>query len=146
MAALRVGEPIRRPRLMVLAALLIAAGGCDGSGPPQVPELFGTWEWVGTRGGIAGDARTPRADDPRITVRFSPGGTAEFRRDGDVSREQRYRLSSEVTIFGPDPLPVLYFDDEELGRVVRIADSGASLTLSDNVYDGFSLKYRRVEE
>jgi hypothetical protein len=67
-------------------------------------------------------------------------------RDGEVAREQRYRLSSEVTIFGPEPLPVLYFDDEDMGRVVRIEDSGTALTLSDNVHDGFALQYRRVTE
>lgn len=40
----------------------------------------------------------------------------------------------------------LCFDDEELGRVVQIDAAGTTLTLSDNVYDGFSLEYRRVEE
>jgi hypothetical protein len=51
-----------------------------------------------------------------------------------------------MTIVGPEELPVLYFDGEELGRVVRIDANGARLTLSDNVYDGLSLEYRRVRE
>ncbi len=130
---------------MVLCIPILAALACGGGSDP-VPELFGTWEWVGTSGGITGDSRTPQPDDPVITVRFAPDGTAAFSRDGEVAREQRYRLSSEVTIFGPEPLPVLYFDDEDMGRVVRIEDSGTALTLSDNVYDGFSLEYRRVVE
>jgi len=133
------------PALAVLSVFVLSLSACgDGSDP--VPGLFGTWEWVGTSGGIAGDSRSPRPEDPRITVRFDPGGTAVFRRDGEVAREQRYRLSSEVTIFGSEELPVLYFDDEDLGRVVRMEDSGTTLTLSDNVYDGFSLHYRRVTE
>ena len=129
-----------------LTVLLVATAGCDRNGRPLVPELFGTWEWTGTSGGIEGDSRSPQPDDPRITVRFGPEGKARFMSDGSVAREQSYRLSSEATIFGPDELPVLYFDDDELGRVVRIDDAGTTLSLSDNVYDGFSLHYRRVEE
>ena len=133
------------PAFAALLVFILSLSACGGGSDP-VPELFGTWEWVGTSGGITGDSRTPRPDDPAITVRFHPGGTAVFSRDGEVAREQRFRLSSEVTIFGPEALPVLYFDDEDLGRVVRIEDSGTILTLSDNVYDGFSLQYRRVTE
>jgi hypothetical protein len=117
---------------------------CDGGAAPAVPELIGTWEWVGTSGGIAGDSRLPGPDDPRVTVEFSTDGTATFRRDGEVAREQRYRLASEGTIFASEDQPVLYFDAEDLGRVVRIDETGRTLTLSDNVYDGFSLDYRRV--
>jgi hypothetical protein len=135
---------LRRPALTALSIPILAALACGGSDP--VPELFGTWEWVGTSGGITGDSRPPQPDDPVIKVRFAPDGTAAFSRDGEVAREQRYRLSSEVTIFGPEPLPVLYFDDEDMGRVVRIEDSGTALTLSDNVHDGFALQYRRVTE
>ena len=136
---------LRRSALTVLSIPILVALACGGGSDP-VPELFGTWEWVGTSGGITGDSRTPRPEDPVITVRFASGGTAVFSRDGEVAREQRYRLSSEVTIFGPEALPVLYFDDEDVGRVVRIEDSGTTLTLSDNVYDGFMLEYRRVTE
>lgn len=73
-------------------------------------------------------------------------GAAVFSRDGEVAREQRYHVSTEATIFGPEALPVLYFDDEDMGRVLRIEDSGSTLTVSDNVYDGFSLHYRRIGE
>ena len=142
---MRTRGALRRPAPTVLSVLLLAALACGGGSDP-VPELFGTWEWVGTSGGIGGDSRTPRPDDPAITVRFAPDGTAVFSREGEVAREQRYRLTSEATIFGPEALPVLYFDDEGVGRVLRIEDSGLSLTLSDNVYDGFSLHYRRVAE
>lgn len=97
---------LRRPALTVLPIFMLAALACGGGSDP-VPELFGTWEWVGTSGEITGDSRTPHPDDPAITVRFAPGGTAVFSRDGEVARE---------------------------------------LTLSDNVYDGFALQYRRVTE
>jgi len=130
----------------ILAAVLLSLSGCEADESARVPDLFGTWEWVGTSGGIASDSRAPQPEDPRITVRFDLSGVAEFRSDGEVAREQSYRLASEVTIFSPEALPVLYFDDEDMGRVVRIEDSGATLVLSDNVYDGFSLQYRRVEE
>lgn len=136
---------LRRPAPAVLSILLMAATACGGGSDP-VPELFGTWEWVGTSGGVGGDSRAPRPDDPTITVCFAPDGTAAFSRDGEVAREQRYRVSTEATIFGPEALPVLYFDDEDMGRVLRIEDSGSTLTLSDNVYDGFSLHYRRTAE
>ncbi|MEK6254487.1 MAG: hypothetical protein N2B05_07335 [Gemmatimonadales bacterium] len=145
MVAVKTHGALPPPALAVLLVFILSLSACGGGSDP-VPELFGTWEWVGTSGGITGDSRTPRPDDPAVTVRFDPGGTAVFSRDGEVAREQRYRLSSEVTIFGPEELPVLYFDDEDLGRVVRIEDSATTLTLSDNVYDGFSLQYGRVTE
>ena len=143
---MRTRGVLRRRAATVLSVLLLAALACGGGSDP-VPELFGTWEWAGsTSGGISGDSRTPRPGDPAITVRFAPDGTAVFSRDGEVARKQRYRVMREATIFGPEALPVLYFDDEEMGRVLRIEDSGSTLTLSDNVYDGFSLHYRRVAE
>ena len=145
MVAVKTHGALPPPALAVLLVFILSLSACGGGSDPA-PELFGTWEWVGTSGGITGDSRTPRPADPAITVRFDPGGTAVFSRDGEVAREQRYRLSSEVTIFGPEELPVLYFDDEDLGRVVRIEDSATTLTLSDNVYDGFSLQYGRVTE
>lgn len=145
MVAVKTRGALRRSAHTFLSIFIFAALACGGASEP-VPELFGTWEWVGTSGGITGDSRTPQPEDPVITVRFARGGTAVFSRDGEVAREQRYRLSSEVTIFGPEALPVLYLDDEDMGRVVRIEDSGTTLTLSDNVYDGFSLHYRRVAE
>ena len=129
-----------------LVVLLVSACGSQGSAASAQPKLIGTWEWAGTSGGVGGETRLPGPEEPRITVRFEPDGKAIFRRDGEVAREQRYRVSSEVTILGPPELPVLYFDDEELGRVVWIDESGDTLTLSDNVYDGFSLEYRRVGE
>lgn len=129
-----------------LAVLLVS--GCDAQeeATSAPPTLVGTWEWAGTSGGIGGESRVPGQGDARITVQFRADGTAVFHRDGEVSREQRYRISSEVTILGPGELPVLYFDDEELGRVVGLHESGQTLTLSDNVYDGFSLEYRRVRQ
>lgn len=145
MVAVRAHGRLPRPAPAVLSILLLAAWACGGGSDP-VPELFGTWEWVGTSGGIGGDSRAPRPDDPTITVRFAPDGAAVFSRDGEVAREQRYRVSTEATIFGSEALPVLYFDDEDMGRVLRIEDSGSTLTLSDNVYDGFSLHYRRIVE
>lgn len=130
-----------RTAVVVSVAAALACGCADG---PLVAELVGTWEWTGTSGGIAGDTRLPGPDDPRVTVEFVADGTARFRRDGEVAREQRFRLVREATIYDADPLPVLYFDDEDLGRVVRISADGERLSLSDNVYDGFSLEYRRV--
>jgi hypothetical protein len=50
------------------------------------------------------------------------------------------------TILAAVLLPVSGCDGDESAPVVRIEDSGAILILSDNVYDGFSLRYRRVEE
>ena len=145
MVAVKTHGALPPPVLAALLVFILSLSACGGGSDP-VPDLFGTWEWVGTSGGITGDSRTPRPEDPVITVRFASGGTAVFSRDGEVAREQRYRLSSEVTIFGPEALPVLYFDDEDMGRVVRIEDSGTTLTLSDNVNDGFALQYRRVTE
>ena len=136
----------RRPAASRLTVALATATvlSCGGGAATSVPELIGTWEWVGTSGGIAGDSRLPGPDDPRVTVEFSADGTATFRRDGEVARQQRYRLASEGTIFASEDQPVLYFDAEDMGRVVRIDETGRTLTLSDNVYDGFSLEYRRV--
>ena len=129
-----------------LAVLLVSACDSQGGATSAPPKLIGVWEWAGTSGGVDGESRLPGPGDPRITLQFESDGRAIFRRDGNVAREQRYRVSNEVTILGPEELPVLYFDDEELGRVVWIDENGETLTLSDNVYDGFSLEYGRVRE
>jgi hypothetical protein len=133
----------RKSWLWVAAALVAA---CGGDTPPELEALYGTWEWTGTSGGIAGESRSPRPDDPRITITFGKDGNAVFRRDGTVTREQRFRVANEATVFDTAEAPVLYYDDEDLGRAVEIDAAGTTLTLSDNVYDGFFLSYRRVVE
>lgn len=129
-----------------LAVPVILALGCGAGDGPAVPDLLGAWQWTETSGGVGGESRTPRPDDPRITVRFEVDGTAVFHSDGEVARQQRYRIFDEVTVLGPEKRPVLYFDDEDVGRVVQIDPAGPTLTLSDNVYDGYSLHYIRVPE
>ena len=122
---------------------LMTAGAC--SPLPDVPvDLFGTWEYTGTSGGIAGESRVPRPSDPRITVEFRRDGTAVFRRDGEVARTLRYRIANEPSIYHGADMPVLYYDEEALGRVIQVLDEGRTLSLSDNVYDGLSLTYRRI--
>ncbi len=125
-------------------AVVLASGGCASTDAAPA-DLYGTWEWMDTSGGIAGETRTAGPGDPRITVELKADGTAVFRRNGVEARTQRFRVVSEMSIYHGTEMPVLYYDEEDLGRVVQVFDGGTILTLSDNVYDGFSLRYRRVD-
>lgn len=103
--------------------------------------LFGFWYWVQSSGGIAGIIETPATVGyTRIFVFDGFGSFYEFR-NGILFKRTRYNVVTKPTIFGTVS-PVLEIPGY-LDMVVSFPDS-RSMTLTENVYDGFTLNFIRI--
>ena len=111
-------------------ALLLVGCGSDG-GPTAPPQPFeGTWVWVRSEGGIAGEVRLPDTEGISVRLEYENSRVRAFV-DGSLIDETEYDAVS-VQTNGPlpvyevrytPPLQALPFDQFDEHAVRRIAPS-----------------------
>ena len=128
-------------RTLSLLAVACATGCSDPVVPRTVELLEGTWTWVESIGGIAGETRTPASTGETMTLRFVGADSVELTRDGVLAGATTYQLfllddGGSTVIEYAQPLfgfafQGLFVGDEEL-------------ILSDGCCDGFVYTFQRV--
>ena len=84
-------QPARRALLVATLLTAVTACAADPTGPVIEEQLFGTWDWVRTETGVAGDVQTP--DSVNFILRLVITTTRlEVLRDGDVEESARFRF------------------------------------------------------
>jgi len=130
----------RRPLLITLSTLALATPLACQTETSLPDEYLGRWYYVETSGGIAGTSHgAPDGSSIVITAAnqiesYDPEGA----RVGSVS----FELTHGSSIFSTENEWILEAP-RELPRVIRLYENGTTMSLSDNVYDGFSTSYRR---
>lgn len=140
---------------LVLAALV--AGGCGGGGkttvkapqPDYAGPLAGTWSWVYSVGGIAGQRTTPVEAGRIVSYTFVKDGTLRVDRTPGEERltrfsllpgfEPRDTLSVRVIRF-IDPLNVF----PPAVEIQNLRIRGDTLVLTDRFADGFEHTFVRA--
>lgn len=103
--------------------------------------LFGFWYWTQSSGGIGGIIQTPTTVGyTRIFLFDGFGNFYEFR-NNRLFKRARYNVVNKQTIFGTVS-PVLEIPGY-LDMVVTFPNY-RTLTLTENVYDGFTLNFVRI--
>jgi len=127
-------------RWTTVIALGLGAAACAADGQSTLPEAYlGRWYYAGSSGGIAG---TGLDDEPTGYLVIRADGTIEhFREDGTAVRTVEYRAKQAETIFSTGVLWVLHTGGIE--EAMQLSDDGQRMSLSENVYDGFSRAYVR---
>lgn len=133
---------IQRAHALVLVALAASFGtaGCLPSTSTHLPdEYLGAWEYLGSSGGITGQG----AGDPATgSIVITTDNTIErWNEDGQRESVTDFELRRGTSIFGPDEVWLLS-PSSGLDQVIRLHEDG-TMTLSDNVYDGFQFLYAR---
>jgi len=129
---------------LFLILLIVFGAACAGSGHDALlSQLIGTWQWEGTSGGIAGDTTTPPEDDPVRTIVIRADRTFAFEMDGKETARRRFKITQEESIHSGKPARAIRFEDNDTVRIITLSEDQQTLTLSDNVHDGFSSTYRR---
>lgn len=125
-------------------ALLLAA--CSAEPAVTLPDgCYGEWEHLGTSGGIDGrDEAAPKEKRARVTI--TRDGEMVTRMPDGRTTTRRFTVRRGPSIFSTGEAWLLTFEDSDMDQVVELAADGATLTLSENVYDGFTYAYRRVGE
>jgi hypothetical protein len=134
--------------LLVLALILgLAACGDDAPtsapGPLTLPAAFlGSWELVGTSGGIDGKGLpTPAGAKPARIVIAAKNTFERLAPDGSVSA-QRFVVKRGKTIFSADDQWMIVLADGALELVLQLEPDG-TLSMSENVFDGYGTSYKR---
>jgi hypothetical protein len=107
-------------------------------------RLEGEWRWTASSGGIVGDVETVHPHAAARTVEFGADGRALFRIGGDVTQIRSFVVRPAESIFNGVERPALFYEGDDEGQIIEFSDEGRTLTLSQNVHDGFSSTFVRV--
>jgi hypothetical protein len=114
---------------------------------PQKSELWGTWNWESSSGGITGKmTMTPETEGYTKQIRLTPDGRYEELRDGEVVASARYTVVQKRTIFWPHEVISFAGASGQLSDEVIMKVTAGSLQLSDPFPDGFWHSYARAEQ
>lgn len=134
-----------KPSLIIAVIILVATFyiSCDNSEEKCVDDVVGTWIWIQSSGGIAGETQTPESTGESRKVVFK-NGAITFYTDDEITRSASYALEKTETIFSDDIVPVVILDDNGLTDMYAYTFTDCNeLELSENVYDGYSHRYKR---
>jgi hypothetical protein len=139
-------DDIMKTTSLSLILLSILAAGCANAEQSRlIKRLAGSWQWEGESGGIAGDGTAPAKDGPVKTIEIRADRTIVFKTDGKETSRKRFAVSQEKSIFTDKEGPAIRFEDDDTPRIITFGKDDQTLTLADNVYDGFSRTYRRLQ-
>jgi len=127
--------------LALACAFLLAGCGSDpvaNDGRFSVDDLYGSWSWVSSQGGIAGETRTPESEGFEQTIVIEEPNLISLFRDGEVAASTTFifiapdREDGEelATLLLDEPL--MSFESEFVG-----VDIEGNLVLADPCCDGF---------
>lgn len=135
-----IPKTARRTPLFLVALLALVAA-CTPANSQSLPDDYlGRWYYTGSSGGIAGDGM---GDDPVGYIVITADNTIEtYRDDGALVSTESFTPSLGPSIFTTTDVWLLDADSF-VPRAIRTFEDGTVLTISDNVYDGFSLGYAR---
>lgn len=107
--------------------------------------LYGKWIWVQSSGGIDGGTITPNENEPVKILRFVKPDIIESYIGDSLISSRSFKLKKDLSIYSSDSL---YFIIDGGGSFPKVIFSltEKTLSLADNVYDGFSELYHRIDE
>ena len=131
-----------------IALLVVGLLGCAEDSPEPIqtlPDVFhGTWELLGTSGGLDGEG-VPAPEGERSRIVLGPENVIERHGpDGEVTRDP-FTVRRGKSIFSRDEQWLLRFAEGVPDLVVEIYPDG-TLGMSENVYDGYGSSFRRIDE
>lgn len=105
-------------------------------------ELTGSWLWQSSSGGIAGIIINADPAHARVLM-FSKNGRFEEYLDSKLIRESSYQVENGKSITSEEPIPLIHYGNGYISQSFIL--SGNTLTLFDEVYDGYTSTYVQVE-
>jgi hypothetical protein len=120
----------------------VALAGCDASTRRALPdELLGRWYHTGSSGGLTG-ARSGEAAQGHAVI-GSDNTMRLYDADGVLIDTRSFEVDRGKTIFSDVDQWIVRFDGGA-EEVIRLADGGRTMFLSENAYDGVSRHYARA--
>jgi len=124
-----------------VATFVLAAAGCSGGQGATLPEEFlGQWYYVGSSGGITGKGLGDAAAG-YLVIR-ADGTLERHGEDGALTETTRTTATRGRTIFSEEEQWMLT-SEGGVPEVIRLSADGQTMTLAENVHDGFSRSFAR---
>lgn len=142
---MQVPDPVSgavRCLLAVAGGLVLAPlSACATAQPTSLPdEYLGRWYYMGSSGGITG---TGMADEAKGYIVIHSDNTIDHHEeDGSLVRTTEFTLDRGPTILSTEDQFVLG-RESATPEVIVVSEGGQTMTLSENVYDGFQRAYAR---
>jgi hypothetical protein len=111
----------------------------------ELPQLYGKWIWIQSSGGIDGRTITPNENEPAKYLQFVKQDIIESYIGDSLISSGTFSLKKDLSIYSSDSLYFIIDDRNSFPKVIfRLTEK--TLSLADNIYDGFSEDYIRVDE
>lgn len=111
----------------------------------EFPQLYGKWIWIQSSGGIDGRTITPNENEPAKYLQFVKPDIIESYVGYSLISSGTFTLKKDLSIYSSDSLYFIIDDRNSFPKVIfRLTEK--TLSLADNIYDGFSEDYIRVDE
>lgn len=129
----------------ILSLGLLAAACHKTQNGPGNSSFYGNWQYLSASGGIGGATIYPPRDSTYVLSLYD-NGKYDRKLNGKVYEAGAYSLSPVSTnnIFRL-PLAPISFSGTAGGPQQLIRVGGDTLSLAENVYDGFGYSYKRVQ-
>jgi hypothetical protein len=129
------------PRLMAVYFLLVIQA-CDRPASLSLPEEYlGQWYYTGSGGGIDGKGM---GDEATGYIIIHADGTVEVYRDDDsLVNKTAFTVVRDKTIFSSENCWMLRPEGGAPSQVILVSEDGLTMSLQENVYDGFGRSYSR---
>ena len=132
--------------LFVLTAYLITD--CESypiNPAPAKYQLVGEWLWLSRTGGITGGTITPN-EGTKQTIKFSPDSLYSVYSNDSLIYRYNFNMQKKRTIYSVDSLDVICFQSMSMsGQRVILRLTYDTLMLGDNLVDGYTYLYKKVE-
>ncbi len=123
--------------LFILCLCLIT--GCSTSKDTVEDQLDGSWNWIGSSGGIDGRTETPETTGRIMELRFSKNILKKFN-NGVLIQELPYNIQLKESIIFGEPRKMLIYKEQSKQSFIVKRDT---LTIFNECYDCFVSKYKR---
>jgi hypothetical protein len=131
-------------RLMWVVVILgvFVYPGCKKSENSQLSQLYHTWEWVRSIGGIGGVVMNPASEGYTQSIDFEENGSYTKYRNNLVVRRGTFTITSAVSVLDQQEYDMVVFDDgSPTQAITRLTDR--ELTLREECIDCLTHSYRR---
>ncbi len=126
--------------VMIVGLLLYPA--CKKTDLAADDNIFHTWEWTESSGGIAGVVQTPASEGYTQSIKFEQGGLYTRYRNDTVVGNGTYTLTSEESMLDDTVYDMIVFDDGTPKQAIMIVNA-TQLILREDCFDCFTHTYQR---
>lgn len=131
---------------LILFCFLLFNSGCSNDAQKtELPQLYGKWIWIQSSGGMDGRTIIPDENEPAKYLQIVEPDIIESYIGDSLVSSRTFTLKKDLSIYSSDSLYFITDGGGSLPKAIfRLTEK--TLSLADNVYDGFSELYSRIDK